>query len=83
LPDAVVARAEVVLGLLERDEQSGNLTRLADDLPLFTSAPARPLPEAGPSPIEAALAEVNPDELTPKTALELIYRLKTLSEEDA
>ncbi|MCH7942727.1 MAG: hypothetical protein IIB67_05810, partial [Proteobacteria bacterium] len=36
-------------------------------------------PAAGPSPLEEALGEVNPDELTPKTALELIYRLKALS----
>ena len=83
LPDAVVARAEAVLGVLERDEQSGDLARLADDLPLFTATPPRSPPAAGPSPVETALAEVNPDELTPKTALELIYRLKVLTEGEA
>ena len=42
LPAAVVARAEEVLAELEKGEQSGAVTRLADDLPLFAAAPARP-----------------------------------------
>ena len=42
LPAAVVARAEEVLAALEKGEQSGAVTRLADDLPLFAAAPARP-----------------------------------------
>ncbi len=32
----------------------------------------------GPSELEARLAEVNPDELTPKAALELLYELRAL-----
>ena len=78
LPEAVVARAEAVLGMLERDGQSGDLARLADDLPLFTARPAGVPAESGPSPVDQALAAVNPDELTPKSALELIYRLAAL-----
>ena len=42
LPAAVVARAEEVLAALEKGEQSGAVTRLADDLPLFAAG-------AGPS----------------------------------
>ena len=79
LPGAVVARAEQVLETLERGEQTGDLARLADDMPLFTATPARPAREAGPPPLEAAFAEVDPDELTPKGALELIYRLKAIA----
>jgi len=81
LPPAVVARAEQVLETLEKSGQSGSLTRLADDLPLFSAAArqAEAAAPAGPSPLEAALAEVNPDELTPKEALELLYRLKGLA----
>ena len=76
LPPAVVARAQAVLETLEREERSGQLARLADDLPLFGAAtPAAP---AGPTPLEAALAEINPDELTPKAALELLYKLRGL-----
>ena len=81
LPDAVVARAEDVLASLERGQQSSALTRLADDLPLFSATAARP-GEDQPSALEEALAEVRPDTLTPKDALELIYRLKALMNEE-
>jgi DNA mismatch repair protein MutS len=79
LPAAVVARAEEVLAVLEKGEQSGAVTRLADDLPLFASSPARPAggaAKAKESEIEKTLAEVNPDELSPREALELIYALR-------
>jgi len=79
LPAAVIARAEEVLGILEQGEQAGTLARLADDLPLFSAARPHGAPEApGPSALEARLAEINPDDLTPKTALELLYELKKL-----
>ena len=78
LPSAVIARAEAVLELLEKGDQAGALARLADDLPLFSAA-AKPLAPAEPSAIEAELARIYPDELTPKEALEVLYRLKSLS----
>ncbi|MHA1568281.1 MAG: DNA mismatch repair protein MutS [Alphaproteobacteria bacterium] len=81
LPGAVVARAEQVLETLEAGEQSGGLSRLVDDLPLFTAAPPATAASSEPSPAAAALAEINPDELTPKAALELLYRLKALAGE--
>jgi len=79
LPAAVIARAEAVLEALESEEPGGPAARLADDLPLFTSA--RPEPRR-PSALEAALAEVRPDELSPRQALELVYRLKTLADDN-
>ena len=79
LPASVVGRAEEILATLEAGEQSGAVARLADDLPLFRSAPEAQLVPP-PSAVEAALADINPDELTPRTALELIYRLKGLPE---
>ena len=81
LPAAVIARAEEVLGILEQGEQAGTLARLADDLPLFSAARPWGAPGAdpsGPSALEARLAEINPDDLTPKTALELLYELRAL-----
>ena len=83
LPGAAVERAEQVLHTLELGEQAGALARLADDLPLF--AAARPKggtasAPRGPSPAEQLLAETNPDALSPKEALELIYKLKGLGE---
>ncbi|MDI1285264.1 MAG: DNA mismatch repair protein MutS [Reyranella sp.] len=79
LPAAVVARAEQVLAALEKGEQSSAVSRLADDLPLFAAAPARPISgtaNAAESEVEKALASVNPDELSPKQALELLYALR-------
>src|SRR5205085_5590842 len=81
LPAAVVSRAEEVLAALEKGEQSGAVTRLADDLPLFAAAPARPPGRTMARPeseLEKALARINPDELTPKQALELLYELRRL-----
>ena len=82
MPAAAVARAEQILAVLEQGEEASALTRLADDLPLFSAAAARPkgAPPRGPSPLEEALAAVRPDELTPKEALELLYRLRGMIE---
>jgi len=78
LPAAAVARAEEVLRGLEAGEQAGALARLADDLPLFSAA-ARP---GGPGPktssVEEALRQANADALSPREALDLVYRLRAL-----
>ncbi|MBL8628502.1 MAG: DNA mismatch repair protein MutS, partial [Rhodospirillaceae bacterium] len=83
MPGAVITRAEEVLDNLEKSEQAGAARKLAADLPLFAVS-QRPAPggrggtNRGPSPQEEALAALNPDELTPREALETLYRLKTL-----
>jgi len=81
LPQAVIARAEEVLAMLEQGEQSSALTRLADDLPLFSAEIPTLAAKLGPSPLEAELAAVNPDDLSPLEALALIYRLRQLQGE--
>ncbi|MDH5748066.1 MAG: DNA mismatch repair protein MutS [Rhodospirillales bacterium] len=80
LPEGVIARAEQILKTLEQGEQFSSLTRLADDLPLFSHAPAKGSVTAHqiPSEVEAALSAVHADELSPREALELVYRLKGL-----
>ena len=80
LPKAAIARAEEVLSILEKDEQAGVLARLADDLPLFASArPRAPEPAScDRSAVEQRLAEVQPDTLTPRQALDLVYELTGL-----
>jgi DNA mismatch repair protein MutS len=77
VPQAAIKRAEEVLKTLEQGEQASALTRLADDLPLF-AATAAPVPTklSEPSAAEEALRAVNPDELSPKEALELLYKLR-------
>jgi DNA mismatch repair protein MutS len=92
LPAAAVARAEAVLAALERGEQAGASTRvlvdLAADLPLFAarppagagSAPATPALAPGEATALDALRHLAPDGLSPRDALEQLYRLKSLLE---
>nr|WP_298683393.1 DNA mismatch repair protein MutS [uncultured Dongia sp.] len=77
LPAIAIHRAEEVLATLEKGDQASALSRLTDDLPLFSvQAPAAP-PIKG-SAVEDSLKEINPDELSPKQALEQLYRLRGL-----
>ena len=47
--------------------------------PRMTTSARLSLPAApGPSALETRLAEIHPDDLTPKTALELLYELRGL-----
>jgi len=71
VPASVVARARSVLERLEGEKAA---TARLDDLPLF--AVAEPEPARGPSPLELAFKDVDPDDLTPREALEALYRLK-------
>ena len=83
LPAAVIARAEEVLRNLESGEQSGAVSRLAQDLPLFAAAPAPSARTAArKSATLEALAKITPDELTPKAALDLMYQLVALRREE-
>jgi DNA mismatch repair protein MutS len=76
VPPSVVSRAREVLERLEREP--GSPARL-DDLPLFAAASPPPAP-AEPSRLDAAMAALDPDALTPREALEALYRLKALAD---
>jgi DNA mismatch repair protein MutS len=72
VPKAVIQRARRILQQLEEASRAGG-----GQADLFARpAPAEPEPPA--DPLRDALAQVNPDELTPREALELLYRLKKL-----
>ncbi|RLK03666.1 DNA mismatch repair protein MutS [Ruegeria conchae] len=77
LPASVVERARVVLDQLEKTEREGGKQKtLIDDLPLFSAAPPPPPPAPKATPVTDMLDEILPDELTPREALDLIYKLK-------
>ncbi|NQW02026.1 MAG: DNA mismatch repair protein MutS [Rhodospirillales bacterium] len=83
LPPVVVTRAEQVLESLEQGEQTAAITKLADDLPLFQALMAAPRPAGtttpvGPSAIETLVDDINPDELTPRQAHDLLYKIKEM-----
>ena len=82
VPRDVIGKARRYLEALEsqrdrldgaaRGKQNGN--KAQGELPLFAAAPAEPTPD----PVREALGALEPDELTPKAALEAIYRLRKL-----
>jgi DNA mismatch repair protein MutS len=76
LPASVIDRAKVVLAKLEQEDRAA--PKGFEDLPLFAT-PARPAPgqpEVPEDPVAASLAALNPDDLSPREAMEALYRLK-------
>ncbi len=83
LPEVVITRAEQVLAALESEQATGNTAQLASDLPLFSATVSRSSPsESRPSAVEDALAALAPDDLSPREALEALYRLRALLAKD-
>ncbi len=84
LPGAVIERASDVLAALEERRSQTDTTDTIDDLPLFnTTRPVSAYTDTGKkSAVIEKLAEIFPDELTPREALDALYRLKTLLDEE-
>ncbi len=76
LPPTVIARAKLVLAKLESEDRTS--PRGFDDLPLFAAAPRPSPPRHAPAAddVMTALAALDPDEITPREALEALYALK-------
>ena len=74
VPGAVVARAREVLNRLETDAISH---AGLEELPLFAAAAPRPTRQ-GPSEVEAALAALDLDGMSPREAMDALYRLKAM-----
>ena len=83
LPPIVVERARVVLEQLEKGDREGTSqkSRVIDDLPLFSATITQQVPVAKPavSPALARLSELNPDDMSPRDALDALYALKELT----
>jgi DNA mismatch repair protein MutS len=71
MPAALVRQARATLEALEAKAQAG-----AAQVDLFAPPPAAAMPE--PSPVERALAALDPDSLTAREALQALYQLKQL-----
>ena len=86
LPDVVVARATQVLHNLEQGGSEGQgiaqgqkMEALNNDLPLFSVVKENiTKTDTGPSELEVAILDLKPDELSPRAALEALYKLKEL-----
>jgi DNA mismatch repair protein MutS len=79
MPPAVLSRAKSVLAKLEAGRAAtGGLAAGLDDLPLFAA-----LVEQTPTdPLRETLAAIHPDTLSPREALEALYRLKSVEIDD-
>jgi DNA mismatch repair protein MutS len=72
MPTAVVNQARHALAALENQQTQGRA-----QVDLFAEPPASELPEV--SPVQAKLATIDPDALSPREALDALYELKNLS----
>ena len=76
LPASVIERAKLVLAKLEQEDRAA--PKGFEDLPLF-AAPYKPMQQLQSDPLElvvAAVATLNPDEMSPREAMEALYMLK-------
>jgi DNA mismatch repair protein MutS len=86
VPREVIGQARQYLEALEsqRDQQVGSGPggphAAQRELPLFPAAP--PSPKAPSDPLREAVQAIDPDELSPKAALDALYRLRKLLSSD-
>ena len=74
MPQEVVERARSLLKELEKHAALSPTPQLS----LFGARPPEPEAEAGTDELRAALETLEPDTLSPREALEALYRLKEL-----
>ena len=76
LPASVIERAKVVLAKLEQEDRVA--PKGFEDLPLFAvpSKPSQEMRHPVEDPVTAALAALNPDDLSPREAIEALYSLR-------
>jgi DNA mismatch repair protein MutS len=80
LPASVIARAEEVLAKLESTAEKSAAENFARSLKSFDAKAARkPAAKIMAPELDAFLATLKPDELTPKAAIEALYRIKDLN----
>ncbi len=79
LPKLVIDRANAVLKNLESDEQSGKLSHMTNNLPLFSQIVEerkQVMEQMEDHSVLKAIKELDVDNLTPRDALELLYSYK-------
>ncbi len=84
LPASVVSRARTILDGLEKGDREGGakVKAMIDDLPLFAAAPPpQHKTPAKTNPALDLLGDIQPDDLSPREALDLIYQLKAAAKD--
>lgn len=75
IPQRVITRANSILEILQSDKNTAAPQHIIDELPLFSNI-APPMTEHKKSDVENMLKDINPDTLSPRDALDILYRLK-------
>ena len=78
MPKSVIRRADQVLHNLEHQGKGLSVKDITEELPLFASVLEKTKPEEK-SPVAKALEQLNPDDLSPREALEKLYELKKMT----
>ena len=89
LPDIVISRASQLLDQLEtagasHGREGGKILMadLAETLPLFSQQPASSPVKQKTNPLFDVLKTVNPDQFSPREALDMLYQLKSIADKD-
>ena len=77
LPKSLIRRADQVLHNLEKQDKGLSIKDVAEDLPLFACIKEKVV-EVQTSPVLDELKTINPDDLSPREALEKLYELKKM-----
>jgi len=80
LPASVVERSQQVLSQLEEQDRQSPSQSLIDELPLFAAVPTPQMAKSPeqPDPLSEELSILDPDDMTPREALDALYRLKAI-----
>ena len=80
LPQPVIERARLILEELEAQDRRNPVEKMVDDLPLFSiQAPIVASPQPSHDSLRETLATIDPDQMTPREAMDALYKLKSLS----
>ena len=77
MPKSVIRRADQVLHNLEHQGKGLSPKDVAEELPLFAAVFEKPKTEEKPAAL-TELEHLNPDDLSPREALEKLYELKKM-----
>lgn len=82
IPELVLKRADQILQSLEENSLNRGDITIENDLPLFSVFKQEYQKKEKSSPLMNTLKNLNPDNLSPREALEKLYELKNLAEQE-
>ncbi len=82
IPSAVISRSNTILEMLQSDKRTNTPQEIMNELPLFDVILAEETQVHEPSKLEQQLADIDPDALSPRDALEILYALKNTLKAD-